>query len=187
MGKFLSRYTDYDIGELPADLMGFFSSFTFQMMVLGFMYYGGMVILLYYTSKLPREFMTTVWLLSMGVNAGLIVSFPGLFYLDKMDEVSSMLIIISLGPLTLPRALVCYLSFRWNVKKKSLNKHNTWVHQSHHVTYLDILRKPVSSWGIDDQWINAIKRNVDIGVPSFWDKCRRKWRLVIRIAKWKII
>ena len=184
----IQRIFDFDVTELPEMFIDFLFSFTFQVMVLATIYYGGTGMLIYYIHKLPPEFIIPVWMVGCMINSGLVISFPGLFYFDKMPDLGCLLVVIGLGPLTLPRALACYLSFRWNVKSESLHKDDMMRAPVHHLTtYRSILRKHVSEWDVDDPWMNAIKRNTDIGIPSFKDKCRKKWNLVVRIARWKVL
>lgn len=184
MSMVADKFLAYDVSRLPAGLMRSLRSFTFQIMVLATIYYGGIGLLVYYTFKLPASFAVSIWLMSCLVNAGLLMSFPGLFYFDKTSELSSIVIIIGLGPINFPRALCCYLSFRLNVKTDNLRRHDmlNMPMNSRFTTHLTLLRRSISEWVIDDPWLNAIKRNADIGVPSFWDKLRRKWGLVKRIA-----
>jgi len=183
----IKRIIKYDMTRIPHAFIDFLFSFTFQIMILSTIYYGGMGLLAYYIFKLPEFLISMIWITGSGVSAGFIVAFPGLFYLNKPD-ITNLFIIIALGPLTLPKAFVCYLSFRINVGTDSLRKYDmSRMPIKSLTTHRSILRKQISAWNIDDPWMNAIKRNVDIGIPSFWDKCRRKWRLIVRIAKWRIV
>lgn len=176
-----------DVTEFPEAIVDFFFSFTFQVMVLATIYYGGMGVLIYYTLEMPAPLITSLWLVCCLVNAGFGISFPGLFYFNDFSHISSMFVMIALGPLTFPKIITCYLSFRWNVNKNNLIAHDMARMPIRKITtYRSILRQPVSEWGVDDPWMNAIRRNVDIGVPSFWDKCCRKWRLIVRIAKCRV-
>jgi hypothetical protein len=186
MASVMKSIRSYDISELPADFMEFLDSFVFQMVLLAIMYYGGMGLLLYYIYKLPLDLRVTVWSMSMIVNIVMILSLPGLFYLDNLSKVSSYFIIIIIGPLNFLRAFVYYLSFKWNVKKRNVMKYNMWRSPPSRTTVFGILRTPVSKWRVDDPWINSVRRNADIGLPTFWDKCRKKLRLIRRIAGYKI-
>jgi hypothetical protein len=171
IGSAIKKVFTYDLFNIPFDLANIFLYVIISTPTIATMYYGSMGIFMYFIFKLDWFVICTLW--SMIGCAGVMFSniYPGLFYMDDLSKPATVFTILLMGPLNIIR--LTFLLFTLFMMTNTISGDN----------FLRLIKTRVYSWDHSDPWIQTIKRNMDVELPTIVDNVAKASRWCWKIGK----